>query len=117
VSRLADAGIAVSVDDFGTGYSSLLYLRSLAVAEVKIDRGLVQRITVDPDDRTIVRTIIEMGEALGLRVVAEGVEDEATHGVLAELQCPGRTGLFLFATVVPGGRTVVAEGQQGSEGN
>ena len=101
VAQLADAGIAVSVDDFGTGYSSLLYLRSLAVSEVKIDRGLVQRITVDPDDRTIVRTIIEMGEALGLRVVAEGVEDEATHGVLAELQCPAAQGYFYSRPLSP----------------
>jgi diguanylate cyclase len=101
VSQLADAGIAVSVDDFGTGYSSLLYLRSLAVAEVKIDRGLVQRITVDPNDRTIVRTIIEMGEALGLRVIAEGVEDEATHDLLAELQCPGAQGYFYSPPLAP----------------
>jgi diguanylate cyclase (GGDEF)-like protein len=101
VAQLADAGIAVSVDDFGTGYSSLLYLRSLAVAEVKIDRGLVQRITVDPDDRTIVRTIIEMGEALGLRVVAEGVEDEATNGVLAELRCPAAQGYYYSRPLSP----------------
>lgn len=96
VSQLAEAGIAVSVDDFGTGYSSLLYLRSLAVSELKIDRGLVQRITEDPNDRTIVRTIIEMGQALGLRVVAEGVEDQATHDLLVELQCPVGQG-FLYS--------------------
>jgi diguanylate cyclase len=94
VADLADAGIAVSVDDFGTGYASLLYLRSLAVNEVKIDRGLVQRITVDPNDRTIVRTIVEMGQALSLRVVAEGVEDEQTHAELLALRCPAAQGFF-----------------------
>jgi EAL domain-containing protein (putative c-di-GMP-specific phosphodiesterase class I) len=101
VSQLAEAGIAVSVDDFGTGYSSLLYLRSLAVSEVKIDRGLVQRITIDSDDRTIVRTIIEMGKALGLRVIAEGVEDEATRDLLAQLECPGAQGYFYSPPLAP----------------
>jgi EAL domain-containing protein (putative c-di-GMP-specific phosphodiesterase class I) len=101
VARLADARIAVSVDDFGTGYASLLYLRSLAVTEVKIDRGLVQRITVDPNDRTIVRSIVEMGQALGLTVIAEGVEDQATHDVLAELQCPEAQGFFYARPLSP----------------
>jgi diguanylate cyclase (GGDEF)-like protein len=94
VADLAGAGIAVSVDDFGTGYASLLYLRSLALNEVKIDRGLVQRITVDPNERTIVRTIVEMGQALSLRVVAEGVEDEATHAALVDLRCPAAQGFY-----------------------
>jgi EAL domain-containing protein (putative c-di-GMP-specific phosphodiesterase class I) len=101
VARLADARIAVSVDDFGTGYASLLYLRSLAVTEVKIDRGLVQRITLDPNDRTIVRSIVEMGQALGLTVIAEGVEDQATHDVLAELQCPEAQGFFYARPLSP----------------
>ncbi len=105
VAKLADAGIGVSVDDFGTGYASLLYLRSLAVTEVKIDRSLVQRITVSDDDRTIVRSIIDMGRALGLTVIAEGVEDQATRDLLADLQCPVAQGYFysrpLVASDVP----------------
>jgi EAL domain-containing protein (putative c-di-GMP-specific phosphodiesterase class I) len=101
VSQLAAAGIPVSVDDFGTGYASLLYLRSLPVAGLKIDRGLVQRIAANDQDRTIVRTIIEMGRALRLEVVAEGVEDLATHDVLVELRCPTGQGWFYGPPMPP----------------
>jgi diguanylate cyclase len=101
VSQLAAAGIPVSVDDFGTGYASLLYLRSLPVSGLKIDRGLVQRIAVNEQDRAIVRAIIEMGQALRLEVVAEGVEDRATHDVLAELRCPTAQGWFYGPPMSP----------------
>jgi EAL domain-containing protein (putative c-di-GMP-specific phosphodiesterase class I) len=101
VAQLAAAGIAVSVDDFGTGYASLLYVRSLPVAGLKIDRGLVQRITISEQDRTIVRTIVEMGRALHLQVVAEGVEDRATHDVLVELGCPTAQGWFYAPPMSP----------------
>jgi diguanylate cyclase (GGDEF)-like protein len=101
VAQLAAAGIPVLVDDFGTGYASLLYVRSLPVAGLKIDRGIVQRIAVNDQDRTIVRTIVEMGKALGLQVVAEGVEDRATHDVLVELRCPTAQGWFYAPPMPP----------------
>jgi EAL domain-containing protein (putative c-di-GMP-specific phosphodiesterase class I) len=100
VTELAEAGVPVSVDDFGTGYASLLYLRSLPVAGLKIDRGLVQQIATNAQDRALVRAIIDMGLALGLQVVAEGVEDRATHDALVDLDCPAAQGWF-YAPAMP----------------
>lgn len=89
-----DLGLGVAVDDFGTGYSSLSYLSRLPVDEVKIDRSFVMAIEV-PENRAIVAAVIDLGRALGLRVVAEGVKDESTWNVLAELGCPIAQGFHL----------------------
>jgi EAL domain-containing protein (putative c-di-GMP-specific phosphodiesterase class I) len=85
--QLRGLGVRLSVDDFGTGYSSLSYLQRLPVQEVKIDRSFVTALDAAPENFAIVRTIIELGRHLGLEVVAEGVEDEATWDVLAGLGC------------------------------
>jgi diguanylate cyclase (GGDEF)-like protein len=84
---LARLGVGLSLDDFGTGYSSLQHLRRLPLTEVKIDRSFVQTMSTDPDDEAIVRSIIELSGALGLRVVAEGVENEQTRQMLVEARC------------------------------
>ena len=75
-------GVALSLDDFGTGYASLTHLRMLPVHELKIDRSFVAGMRSEPDDETLVKSVVELGAALGLRVVAEGVEDEATRVAL-----------------------------------
>jgi diguanylate cyclase (GGDEF)-like protein len=87
LERMVDLGLSLSVDDFGTGYSSLTRLRNLPVHEVKIDREFVRYLTDSPEDLAIVRAVINLGHDLGLRVVAEGVEDEATWRVLQGLDC------------------------------
>ena len=74
IDRLHEVGVKISIDDFGTGYSSLAYLKELPVDEVKIDQSFVQSMTDNSRDSCIVRTIIELGHNLGLRVVGEGVE-------------------------------------------
>ena len=78
IERLAAAGVGISLDDFGTGYSSLQHLRRLPLAEIKIDRSFVAGIAHDADDAVIVRSTVELARALGLRVVAEGVENHYT---------------------------------------
>ena len=86
----------MSLDDFGTGFSSLTRLRDLPLTEVKIDESFVGRILSSPVDRTIVRSTIEMCRTLGLDVIAEGVEDEATARALVDMGCRSGQG-FLFA--------------------
>ncbi len=95
LDRLVDLGLLVSVDDFGTGYSSLTRLRSLPVHEVKIDRSFVLHLAERSDDLAIVRAVIGLGHDLGLRVVAEGVEDAAAWRVLEELGCDLVQGYYL----------------------
>jgi EAL domain-containing protein (putative c-di-GMP-specific phosphodiesterase class I) len=98
--RLERLGVALSLDDFGTGYSSMQHLRRLPLAEVKIDRSFVLGMAEDPDDEAIVRSIIELSGALGLRVVAEGVEDERTFLMLARMRCEVAQGWF-YARPMP----------------
>ena len=95
LERLVDLGLSVSVDDFGTGYSSLTRLRDLPVHEVKIDRSFVRHLAEREEDRAIARAVVTLGHDLGLRVVAEGVEDEHSWRILQELDCDLVQGFFL----------------------
>jgi diguanylate cyclase (GGDEF)-like protein len=89
IQKLHDLGLVVSVDDFGAGFTSLAYLGSLAVKELKLDRSFISRLaeTKDGRDLALVRATVELAHALGLRVVAEGVEDEHCLGLLSGLHC------------------------------
>ena len=77
LSSLRSLGVSISLDDFGTGYSSLAYLRKFAFSKVKIDRSFVQGLEADPGRRSIVRAIVDLARALGMKTIAEGVETEA----------------------------------------
>jgi len=88
-------GVALSLDDFGTGYSSLGHLRRLPVQEIKVDRSFVHRMRDDPRDRAIVRSIVDLAGGLGMRVVAEGVENRQTLELLRELGCDAAQGWYL----------------------
>jgi EAL domain-containing protein (putative c-di-GMP-specific phosphodiesterase class I) len=87
VAALDDMGIVVSIDDYGTGYSSLAYLRDLAVGELKLAREFVSILTEDDRAESIVRTTVDLAHSLGLRLVAEGIEDAATADSLTALGC------------------------------
>jgi EAL domain-containing protein (putative c-di-GMP-specific phosphodiesterase class I) len=97
---LKDLGVRVAMDDFGTGYSSLAYLRQFPFDLLKIDRAFVAGVTASAQDRAIVRTIVELARALGLTVVAEGVETPEQLAVLRELGCEMAQG-YLFARPQP----------------
>jgi diguanylate cyclase (GGDEF)-like protein len=85
--QLRELGVRLSIDDFGTGYSSLAYLQRLPVDEVKIDKSFVIPMAMDPSAAAIVRAIVDLAHTLDLSVVAEGVEDDQTRGLLADLGC------------------------------
>ena len=85
MGELRELGVKLSVDDFGTGYSSLTYLKGLPVDEVKIDKGFVKGLSTDPADRAVVRAVVDIAHTLGMRVVAEGVEQEDQQGILRAL--------------------------------
>jgi diguanylate cyclase (GGDEF)-like protein len=96
MEALATRGVRFSVDDFGTGYSSLAYLKRLPLHELKIDRSFIQDTPADPGDTAIVQMILSMARHLGLKVVAEGVENRAQADFLAANGCDAMQG-FLFA--------------------
>jgi diguanylate cyclase (GGDEF)-like protein len=85
--RIRALGVRTSIDDYGTGYSSMTYLKTLPVDELKIDRSFVADMTADPRSHALVASTIDLGHNLGLTVVAEGVEDEATAEALRGLGC------------------------------
>jgi diguanylate cyclase (GGDEF)-like protein len=96
---LAAAGVGVSIDDFGTGYSSLGLLKHMPVDELKIDRSFIANVAEDDDDAAIVKTSIDLGRNLGLRVVAEGVEDADTLELLAAWGASSAQGYFISRPV------------------
>jgi len=95
LQRLSDMGVDLSIDDFGTGYSSLMYLKRLPANELKIDRGFVRDLEQDSDDAAIVSAIVALGQALGLRIVAEGVETDRQQDFLTRLGCDSLQGYLL----------------------
>ena len=94
--RLGDLGVHLSIDDFGTGYSSLSYLRQLPAKELKVDRAFIIDISSSEDARAVVDAVIKLAHALGLRVVAEGVETQGQQAILCAMGCDELQG-FLFA--------------------
>ncbi len=93
--QLRTHGFTVSLDDFGTGYSSLSYLRRFPVDTIKIDRSFISELDYHHSDKTLVKTIIDLGHNLGLKVVAEGVEDSKQLEILKQLGCDLIQGYFI----------------------
>jgi diguanylate cyclase len=101
LSRLNTMGVQLSIDDFGTGYSSMAYLKSLPVHELKVDRSFVSQMLRNSSDAVIVHSTVELGRNLGLRVVAEGVEDSLTLQHLDLLGCHAVQGYHISRPVPP----------------
>jgi len=98
--RLKEVGVEISIDDFGTGYSSLAYLTTLPISELKIDRTFVRDLGITKHSSAVVTAIIALAEALGLRVIAEGVETLRQMEILRSLNCNLMQG-FLFSKPLP----------------
>ncbi|MEO5699526.1 MAG: EAL domain-containing protein [Casimicrobiaceae bacterium] len=101
LQRLHALGCKIAIDDYGTGYSSLAYLRRLPLHELKIDKSFVLGMVSDPSDAVIVRSTIDLAHHMGLSVVAEGVEDEATLDRLRALGCDMVQGYHLSRPMIP----------------
>jgi EAL domain-containing protein (putative c-di-GMP-specific phosphodiesterase class I) len=97
--RLNEIGVEISIDDFGTGYSSLAYLTTLPISELKIDRSFVRDLGITPQSSAVVTAIIALARSLGLRVIAEGVENLRQMEVLHRLGCVVMQG-FLFCRAI-----------------
>jgi diguanylate cyclase (GGDEF)-like protein len=108
LNRLKGMGLRLSVDDFGTGFSSLSQLKRLPVDELKIDKSFVLNLSDNDDDAVIVRSTIELGHNMGLSVVAEGVENDASLGLLGQYGCDLIQGFFLGKPMSPDSLTTWA---------
>jgi EAL domain-containing protein (putative c-di-GMP-specific phosphodiesterase class I) len=95
LTELSEMGMALSIDDYGTGYSSLAYLKDLPVAELKIDQAFVLNLATNNEDAMIVRSTIDLGHNLGLKVTAEGIEDEISFRQLQEMGCDVGQGYYM----------------------
>ncbi len=101
LEALRNCGVALSIDDYGTGYSSMAQLKRLPVDELKIDKSFVMNLHDDSDDYVIVKSTIELGHNMGLKLVAEGVETQAALDLLTELNCDLAQGYYLSRPLSP----------------
>ena len=95
VARLSNMGLKISIDDFGTGYSSFAYLKNLQVNELKIDKSFIINMTSESEDIKIVRSTIDLAHNMGLKVVAEGIENELVLELLTQLGCDYGQGYYI----------------------
>jgi diguanylate cyclase (GGDEF)-like protein/PAS domain S-box-containing protein len=100
LDSLKELGVGLALDDFGTGYSSLAYLRDFPIDQLKVDKSFIDSVALGPDGSALARAVIELGRALDLKVVAEGVEEGDQHAALQALGCDFAQG-YLFSRPLP----------------
>jgi diguanylate cyclase (GGDEF)-like protein len=117
ISELREIGVLVSIDDFGAGFTSLTYLQNLEVGELKLDRTFISSLASSENDRNleIVRATINLGHEMGLRVVAEGIEDVGTLEILSRLGCDLAQGYFISRPAPPEKMAFYADANRATE--
>ena len=101
LNEIKSMGFSISIDDFGTGYSSLQYLKNFPHDRIKIDQSFIKDLNVDKNSQSIVSSIITMAHGLGVKVVAEGVENEKQLDILKALRCDEIQGYYYSKPVLP----------------
>jgi diguanylate cyclase (GGDEF)-like protein len=96
LAAVKELGVRIAIDDFGTGYSSLSHLQRFPVDALKIDRSFISQLTQNPEGETLIRTLVQLGKALSIETLAEGIEHERELGILREEDCDSGQG-YLFA--------------------
>jgi EAL domain-containing protein (putative c-di-GMP-specific phosphodiesterase class I) len=96
LSAIKDLGVRIAIDDFGTGYSSLSHLQQFPVDALKIDRSFISRLTKNPERETLISTLVQLGKALAIETLAEGIEQQEELTFLQQQHCDSGQG-FLFA--------------------
>jgi diguanylate cyclase (GGDEF)-like protein len=104
LAAIKELGVRIAIDDFGTGYSSLAHLQRFPVDALKIDRSFIARLTENPEGETLIRTLVQLGKALAIETLAEGIEKQRELSLLREEQCDSGQG-FLFARPLDAGST------------
>ena len=111
LEAVRELGVSIALDDFGTGYSSLSYIDQYPIDAIKIDRSFAARMLSHRRTLAIIETIIRLGQALGLQIVAEGVETDEQRRMLTSLQCSNAQG-YLFAKPMSAADATIALGKQ-----
>jgi EAL domain-containing protein (putative c-di-GMP-specific phosphodiesterase class I) len=96
LTAIKELGVRIAIDDFGTGYSSLAHLQRFPVDALKIDRSFISRLTLNPEGETLIHTLVQLGKALSIETLAEGIEQRQELSILREEDCDSGQG-FLFA--------------------
>ena len=103
LDALRDLGVRIAIDDFGTGYSALSYLRQFPIDTVKMDRSFVQNLGAGKADAALIRSVVELGDALDMQIIAEGIEGQQQLDSVAGVRCDMAQGYFFSPPLAPGG--------------
>jgi diguanylate cyclase (GGDEF)-like protein/PAS domain S-box-containing protein len=107
LDALRELGVRIAIDDFGTGYSALSYLRQFPIDTVKMDRSFVQNLGAGKADAALIRSVVELGDALDMQIIAEGIEGQQQLDSVAGVRCDMAQGYFFSPPLAPGGITAM----------
>ena len=102
LSEIKELGVRIAIDDFGTGYSSLAHLQRFPVDALKIDRSFISQLSENPEGKTLIHTLVQLGQALSIETLAEGIEHEVELSLLQAEHCQSGQGFLFARPMAPG---------------